>query len=123
MGGLPDILFIIDTNKESIAVKEASKLGIPTAAVIDSNSDPDGVTFPIPGNDDALRAIDLYCELASQAVLAGIEAEMMASSGDMGEMEEPVPESVPAEGEATAEPAAEPAASGPEQSEEAATTA
>jgi small subunit ribosomal protein S2 len=127
MGGLPDILFIIDTNKESIAVKEAAKLGIPTAAVIDSNSDPDGVTFPIPGNDDALRAIDMYCELASQAVLAGIEAEMMASGGDVGEMEEPVPESVPAEGETAAEtaaePVAEPAAPGAEQSEEAATTA
>ncbi len=95
MGGLPDILFIIDTNKESIAVKEANKLGIPTIGVIDSNSDPDGISFPIPGNDDALRAIDMYCELVSQAVLAGIEAEMIASGSDIGEMQEPLPEDLP----------------------------
>jgi small subunit ribosomal protein S2 len=127
MGGLPDILFIIDTNKESIAVKEAAKLGIPSVAVIDSNSDPDGVTFPIPGNDDALRAIDLYCEMASQAVLAGIEAEMMATGEDVGEMEEPVPEAVPADGEASgeaaAEPAGEPAPATGEETEETATPA
>ena len=92
MGGLPDILFIIDTNKESIAVKEANKLGIPVAAVLDSNSDPDGITFPIPGNDDALRAIDLYCDLVSRSVIAGIEAEMIASGSDVGEMEAPLPE-------------------------------
>ena len=97
MGGLPDILFIIDTNKESIAVKEAGKLGIPTVAVIDSNSDPDGVNFPIPGNDDALRAIDLYCELVSHSVLAGIEAEMMGSGEDIGELAEPTPELLPNE--------------------------
>ena len=87
MGGLPDILFIIDTNKESIAVQEATKLGIPVIAVIDSNSDPAGITYPIPGNDDALRAIDLYCELISASVLSGIEAEMMASGTDIGESE------------------------------------
>ena len=63
MGGLPDILFIIDTNKEKLAVEEANKLGIPVVAVLDSNSDPTGVTFPIPGNDDAIRAITLYCDL------------------------------------------------------------
>jgi len=88
MGGLPDILFIIDTNKESIAVKEANKLGIPVVAVIDSNSDPDGIAFPIPGNDDALRAIDLYCEMISGAVLDGLQAEMVAAGIDVGAREE-----------------------------------
>ena len=96
MGGLPDILFIIDTNKESIAVQEANKLGIPVIAVIDSNSDPDGIAFPIPGNDDALRAIDLYCDLVAGAVLSGIEAEMIASGTDIGEMDEPVSEDLSA---------------------------
>ena len=91
MGGLPDILFIIDTNKESIAVKEANKLGIPVVAVIDSNSDPDGIAFPIPGNDDALRAIELYCELISGAVLDGLQAEMVAAGIDVG-AREAVPE-------------------------------
>ncbi len=88
MGGLPDILFIIDTNKEAIAVKEANKLGIPVVAVIDSNSDPDGIAFPIPGNDDALRAIELYCEMISGAVLDGLQAEMVASGIDVGAREE-----------------------------------
>ena len=76
MGGLPDILFIIDTNKEKLAVEEANKLDIPVVAVLDSNSDPAGVTFPIPGNDDAIRAITLYCDLVAGAVLDGISAEM-----------------------------------------------
>ena len=107
MGGLPDILFIIDTNKESIAVKEANKLGIPVIAIIDSNSDPDGVMFPVPGNDDALRAIDLYCELMGHAVLAGIEAEMIASGADMGEMEELPGEELPAEELSGEQPAEE----------------
>ncbi len=84
MGGLPDILFIIDTNKESIAIEEAQKLNIPVVAILDSNSDPKGVNYPIPGNDDALRAINLYCDLASQAVLDGIQHEMMASGVDVG---------------------------------------
>ena len=97
MGGLPDILFIIDTNKESIAVQEANKLGIPVVAVIDSNSDPDGVAFPIPGNDDALRAIDTYCELVSGAVLDGLQAEMIASGIDVGEQAEGVEEDLPAD--------------------------
>jgi small subunit ribosomal protein S2 len=99
MGGLPDILFIIDTNKEAIAVKEANKLGIPVVAVIDSNSDPDGIAFPIPGNDDALRAIDLYCELISGAVLDGLQAEMVAAGIDVGAREEaPVEAAVVEEG-------------------------
>ncbi|HYD30602.1 MAG TPA: 30S ribosomal protein S2, partial [Azospirillaceae bacterium] len=104
MGGLPDILFIIDTNKESIAVQEANKLGIPVVAVIDSNSNPDGIAFPIPGNDDALRAIDSYCDLISGAVLDGLQAEMVAAGIDVGSAEEipgeDLPESEGSEGEA-----------------------
>ena len=88
MGGLPDILFIIDTNKEKLAVEEANKLGIPVVAILDSNSDPHGVTYPVPGNDDALRAITLYCELISGAVLDGISAEMQASGADIGAVAE-----------------------------------
>ena len=97
MGGLPDVLFIIDTNKESIAVKEANKLGIPVIAVIDSNSDPDGIAFPIPGNDDALRAIDLYCELVNGAVLDGLQAEMSAAGIDVGAAEDAPAEQLPEE--------------------------
>ena len=88
MGGLPDILFIIDTNKEKLAVEEANKLGIPVIAILDSNSDPTGVTYPIPGNDDAIRAITLYCDLVAGAVLDGISAEMVASGHDFGGAEE-----------------------------------
>ncbi|MGB9152164.1 MAG: 30S ribosomal protein S2 [Alphaproteobacteria bacterium] len=84
MGGLPDIIFIIDTLKEDIAIAEATKLGIPVIAIVDSNSNPDHITFPIPGNDDAARAIDLYCELTAQAVLDGIEAELGASTKASG---------------------------------------
>jgi len=84
MGGLPDILFVIDTNKEAIAVQEANKLKIPVVAVLDSNSSPDGILYPIPGNDDAMRAIHLYCELVSGAVLDGLQAEMAASGVDLG---------------------------------------
>ncbi|MGE0120689.1 MAG: 30S ribosomal protein S2 [Dongiaceae bacterium] len=95
MGGQPDILFVIDTNKEAIAVAEANKLKIPVAAVIDSNSDPTGITYPIPGNDDAIRAIATYCDLISDAVLDGIQQEMTKSGGDVGEAEtapvEPLP--------------------------------
>jgi small subunit ribosomal protein S2 len=84
MGGLPDILFVIDTNKESIAIEEARRLGIPVIGILDSNSTPDGVTFPIPGNDDAIRAINLYCELMTAAVLDGLQAEMLSSGVDVG---------------------------------------
>lgn len=87
MGGQPDALFVIDTNKEEIAIQEANKLGIPVIAIIDSNSNPDGVNFPIPGNDDALRAIDLYCDLVSSAILDGIQAELGASGKDIGASE------------------------------------
>jgi len=103
MGGLPDILFIIDTNKEKLAVEEATKLGIPVIAVLDSNSDPTGVTYPIPGNDDAIRAITMYCDLIAGAVLDGISAEMAGSGMDIGAAEELPPEVVvPAPVEETA---------------------
>lgn len=84
MGGQPDALFVIDTNKEEIAIKEANKLGIPVFAIVDSNSNLDGVDYPIPGNDDALRAIDLYCELVVGAVVDGLQAEMSKTGKDLG---------------------------------------
>src|SRR5947207_8267000 len=84
MGGLPDILFVIDTNKEAIAVQEANKLRIPVVAILDSNSSPDGIAYPIPGNDDAMRAIQLYCDLVSGSVLDGLQAELAASGVDVG---------------------------------------
>ncbi len=90
MGGLPDALFIIDTNKEDIAVHEANNLGIPVFAIIDTNSDPKGIDFPIPGNDDALRAIELYCELVSGAVLDGLQTSLSRSGADLGASENPV---------------------------------
>ncbi len=105
MGGLPDILFIIDTNKEKLAVEEANKLGIPVVAVLDSNSDPQGVTYPIPGNDDAIRAITLYCDLIAGAVLDGISAEMIASGRDIGGAEELPIEALPPVALHDAEPA------------------
>ena len=88
MGALPDIMFVIDTNKEAIAIKEANKLNIPVVGVIDSNSDPDGITFPIPGNDDAIRSISFYCDLVARAVLDGLQQEAIATGGDIGESEE-----------------------------------
>jgi small subunit ribosomal protein S2 len=88
MGDLPNILVVIDTNREKIAVAEATKLGIPVVAVCDSNSDPDGITYPIPGNDDAIRAVDLYCSLVSDAVLDGIQQEMLAAGVDVGASDE-----------------------------------
>jgi small subunit ribosomal protein S2 len=84
MGGLPDLMFVIDTNKESIAVKEARKLGIPVVAIIDTNCDPQEVDYPIPGNDDAARAIQLYCNLIADAVLDGMADSSMASGVDLG---------------------------------------
>jgi len=88
MGGLPDILFVIDTNKEQLAIQEANKLGIPVVAILDSNCDPDGIEYPVPGNDDAMRAIALYCELVGNAVLTGLQAEMAATGEDIGASEE-----------------------------------
>ena len=87
------------------SVQEARKRGIPIVAVVDSNSDPDGIDFPIPGNDDAIRAVSLYCELLSGAVLDGIRAEIAASGGDVGELSEPLAEEVPADAVAEAAPA------------------
>ncbi len=104
MGGLPSILFVIDTNKEAIAIQEAKVLGIPVVAVVDSNSDPSGVTFPIPGNDDALRAIEFYCDLVAGAVLDGIQAEMVDSGDDLGasEVVDTAEDATPSEGETPA---------------------
>ncbi|MGE0109312.1 MAG: 30S ribosomal protein S2 [Bdellovibrionales bacterium] len=84
MGGVPDIIFVIDTGKESLAIQEAQKLGLPVVAVLDSNANPDGITYPIPGNDDAARAIELYTDMVAQAVLDGIEAEVAAGGKDIG---------------------------------------
>ena len=125
MGGLPDMLFILDTNKEDIAVKEANKLGIPVVAIVDSNASPIGVDYIIPGNDDAMRAITLYCELVQGAILDGLQAEMMAAGGDAGAAEEAPAESAlvedaaPAEAEAPAEeaPTAEAEADAPAKAE------
>ncbi|MFL1460833.1 30S ribosomal protein S2 [Roseococcus sp. DSY-14] len=103
MGGLPDLIFVIDVVKEKLAIEEANVLGIPVIAVVDSNADPKGVQFPIPGNDDAIRAINLYCDLVAAAVFDGISAEMTAAGRDTGAMEEVVPEALPeAAPEATA---------------------
>lgn len=88
MGGQPDALFIIDTNNEDIAIKEANKLRIPVFAIVDSNANPDGVDYLIPGNDDALRAIDLYCDLFADSILDGLQAEMSRSGVDLGSAED-----------------------------------
>jgi small subunit ribosomal protein S2 len=84
MGGLPDLMFVIDTNKEAIAILEARKLNIPIIAILDTNSDPDGITYPIPGNDDAARAIQTYCDLIADAVLDGLAAGAASSGVDLG---------------------------------------
>ena len=102
MGGLPDILFVIDTNKEAIAVQEANKLRIPVVAILDSNSDPAGIAYPIPGNDDAMRAIHLYSDVVSGAVLDGLQAELAASGIDVGARAE-LPEKVAPDEEDAAE--------------------
>ena len=111
IGGVPDLMFVIDRNKEAIAVAEANKLGIPVIAVLDSNTDPDGIDFPVPGNDDSIRAIKLYCDLISGAVLSGIQQEIVASGADIGELEEVLEVNLPAE--APAEAAAEAAPADP----------
>jgi len=96
MGGLPNMIFVIDTNKENIAILEAQKLGIPVVAIADSNSNPDGITYLIPGNDDATRAIKLYCTLFADAVLSGIQAGLSKSSGKKeGEKAEAQKEKLP----------------------------
>ncbi len=110
MGGVPDLIFVIDTNKEQLAIKEANRLGIPVAAIVDTNCNPDGITFPIPGNDDASRAILLYCDLVARAAIDGISRSQGALGIDVGEIEQPIEEEVldvaptaPVESEAPAE--------------------
>jgi small subunit ribosomal protein S2 len=95
MGGIPDLLFVIDTNKEDIAIKEARRLGIPIAAIIDTNCNPDGITYPIPGNDDAARAINLYCDLMAKAAIDGISRAQGEAGVDLGAAEKPVEEALP----------------------------
>jgi small subunit ribosomal protein S2 len=106
MGGLPNILFVIDTNKEEIAIAEAHKLGIPVAAILDSNSNPDGITYPVPGNDDAARALALYCDLVARAIIDGLSEGQVASGIDVGEQEVPLEAIVPEAETAAAAPAA-----------------
>ena len=121
MGGIPDLMFVIDTNKEAIAIQEARKLNIPVIAILDTNCDPDGITYPIPGNDDAARAIQLYCDLMADAVLDGLAAGQSALGVDLGAAAEPEPAlpraaaEKPAKAKAAAEPEAAPeAAAAPE---------
>jgi small subunit ribosomal protein S2 len=95
MGGLPDLLFVIDTNKEQIAIAEAKKLGIPIVAVVDTNCEPDGIDFLVPGNDDAGRAITLYCDLVARAAIDGIERGQTQSGTDVGAAEKPPVEELP----------------------------
>ena len=113
MGGVPDLLFVVDVKKEALAVAEANRLGIPVVAVVDTNCSPDGVDYIIPGNDDAARAIALYCDLASRSVLDGMSAQLGAAGVDLGAMEEtPVEETLAEDTAETAAPAeAEEAAS------------
>ena len=130
MGGIPDLMFVIDTNKEAIAIQEARKLNIPVIAILDTNCNPDGITFPIPGNDDAARAIQLYCDLMADSILDGLAAGQSAAGVDLGASEapmepalaremtpEPAPAPKPKKAKAAApapEPAAEAAAPAPE---------
>ena len=109
MGGLPDAIFVIDTNKEHIAVDEAQTLGIPVVAVLDSNSDPSKITYPVPGNDDAIRAITLYCELTADAILDGLQESVAASGADIGESVDAPVEKLPEESAEAQEPEAAPA--------------
>jgi small subunit ribosomal protein S2 len=108
MGGLPDLVFVIDTNKEAIAIKEAKKLDIPVVAIVDTNCDPDGISYVVPGNDDATRAIALYCDLVARAVIDGLSESERKLGGDIGAAEAPVAEELPMAGpdEAGAQPAA-----------------
>ena len=108
MGGVPDLLFVIDVKKEALAIAEANKLGIPVVGVVDTNCSPDGVDYIIPGNDDASRAIALYCDLAARAALDGMSAQLGAAGVDLGEMEESLQEEAVFQAEpATGVPAAE----------------
>ena len=104
MGGVPDLIFVIDTNKEQLAIKEAGRLHIPVAAILDTNCDPDGITFPIPGNDDAGRAIVFYCDLIARAALDGISRSQGSAGVDFGEAEAPAAEELPQEVQQVAAP-------------------
>jgi small subunit ribosomal protein S2 len=95
MGGTPDLVFVIDTNKEQLAIKEANRLKIPVAAILDTNCDPDGIAYPVPGNDDAGRAIQLYCDLIAKAALDGISRGQGALGVDLGAAETPIAEALP----------------------------
>ena len=95
MGGVPDLVFVIDTNKEALAIKEANRLKIPVAAILDTNCDPDGIAFPIPANDDAGRAIQFYCDLVARAAIDGIGRGQGAAGVDLGEAEAPLAEALP----------------------------
>ncbi|MFN3687453.1 30S ribosomal protein S2 [Salinarimonas sp.] len=97
MGGVPDLIFVIDTNKEQLAIREAQRLGIPVAAIVDTNCDPDGITFPIPANDDAGRAIALYCDMIARAALDGISRSQGDLGIDIGASEAPMVEDLPVE--------------------------
>ena len=94
MGGLPDLIFVIDTNKEDIAIAEANRLNIPVAAIVDTNCDPKGISYVVPGNDDAGRAISLYCDLIARAVIDGISRAQGGAGIDIGAMANPTPEAV-----------------------------
>ena len=96
MGGTPDLIFVIDTNKEQLAIKEANRLNIPVAAIVDTNCDPDGIKFPVPANDDAGRAIALYCDLIARAAIDGISRSQGSSGMDLGAAEEPIAPELPA---------------------------
>ena len=112
MGGIPDLMFVIDTNKEAIAIQEARKLNIPVIAILDTNCNPDGITYPIPGNDDAARAIQLYCDLMADAILDGLAAGQSAAGVDLGASVAPIEPTLARE--LAPQAAAEPAVSEPE---------
>jgi small subunit ribosomal protein S2 len=117
MGGIPDLMFVIDTNKEAIAIQEARKLNIPVVAILDTNCDPQGISFPIPGNDDAARALQLYCDLVADSVLDGLTEGQAGMGVDIGASEAPVE---PALRRSSAKAAAAVAAPAPEPEPEAA---
>lgn len=110
MGGIPSAIFVIDTNKEELAIAEAKKLGIPVVAILDTNCNPENIDFPIPGNDDATRAIGLYCDLVADSVLAGIQQELSSQGVDLGAQDAPAEEIPVVVAEAPAEEAAPEAA-------------
>jgi small subunit ribosomal protein S2 len=101
MGGLPDLMFVIDVNKEDLAIAEAKKLGIPVVAVVDTNCSPDGVDYIIPGNDDAARAIALYCDLVSRAALDGMSAQLETAGVDSARSRKADRRGSPRRGDAT----------------------